>query len=53
MFSIRSAFFEALFVVFGVVLALAANEWRQNVKAEELADAALASSLPNWKLIKF
>ncbi|MCP4291356.1 MAG: hypothetical protein GY780_05920 [bacterium] len=43
MFSIRSAFFEALFVVFGVILALAANEWRQNVKAEELADAALAS----------
>lgn len=39
----RSAFLEAVFVVFGVVLALAANEWRQNVKAEAMADSALES----------
>ncbi len=41
--SLRSAFLEAAFVVFGVVLALAANEWRQNVKAQGLADAALVT----------
>jgi len=41
--TLRSAFFEAVFVVLGVVLALAANEWRQNVKARELADSALDS----------
>ena len=43
--TLRSAFFEAVFVVLGVVLALAANEWRQNVKAQELADAALSSMI--------
>jgi hypothetical protein len=32
--TIRSALFEAGFVVLGVILALAANEWRQ-VKADE------------------
>ena len=36
--TLRSAFFEALFVVFGVILALAANEWRESVKAQKLAD---------------
>ncbi len=41
--NLRSAFFEAVFVVFGVVLALAANEWRQEVKAQELAKSALES----------
>lgn len=41
----RSAFFEAVFVVLGVVLALAANEWRQNVQARNLADAAMQSIL--------
>ena len=41
--TLRSAFFEAVFVVFGVVLALSANEWRQNVKAQELAQSALDS----------
>jgi hypothetical protein len=39
--TLRSAFFEALFVVFGVVLALAANEWRGNVKARDVAAGAL------------
>ena len=39
--TLRSAFFEAAFVVLGVVLALAANEWRENVKAREVADSAL------------
>ena len=38
---LRSAFFEAVFVVFGVALALAANEWRENVKARETAAGAL------------
>ncbi len=41
--SLRSASLEAAFVVFGVVVALAANEWRQDVKAQELADAALVT----------
>ena len=41
--TLRSAFFEAVFVVFGVVLALAANEWRQEVKAQERAESALDS----------
>lgn len=43
--TLRSAFFEAVFVVLGVVLALAANEWRQNVNAQKLADAALNSMI--------
>ena len=38
---LRSAFFEAVFVVFGVVLALTANEWRENVRARETAAGAL------------
>jgi hypothetical protein len=41
--TLRSAFFEALFVVFGVALALAANEWRQSVKTQAMADGALES----------
>jgi len=41
--SMRKAFFEAFFVVFGVVLALAANEWRQNAAATRHADEALAT----------
>ncbi len=40
--TLRSAFFEAVFVVFGVILALAANEWRQNVNADQRAQEALA-----------
>jgi hypothetical protein len=54
--TVRSAFFEALFVVFGVILALAANEWRENVKAQKLADAALESIVTeleaNLELVK-
>lgn len=54
--TLRSAFFEAAFVVFGVVLALAANEWRQDVKAGEKADAALGDIIAevemNLALIK-
>lgn len=40
--SLRKAFFEAFFVVFGVILALGANEWRQNAAADRHADEALA-----------
>jgi len=40
--ALRKAFFEAFFVVFGVVLALAANEWRQGAAAARRADEALA-----------
>lgn len=38
---LRSAFYEAFFVVLGVVLALAANEWRQNQIQQSRADDAL------------
>ena len=40
---LRSAFFEAVFVVLGVVLALAANEWREARTHREQGRAALAS----------
>lgn len=39
--SLRKAFFEAFFVVFGVVLALGANEWRQNAAADRQAAEAM------------
>ena len=43
-------------MVFGVVLALAANEWRQNVKADALADSArdsiIAELQANLELIQ-
>lgn len=38
---LRSAFYEAFFVVLGVILALAANEWRQNQIQQARADGAL------------
>ena len=38
-----SALAEASFVVFGVVLALLANEWRQEVANRQAGEAALAS----------
>lgn len=41
--ALRSALFEATFVVFGVVLALGANEWRQIRADQDLAEQALAS----------
>ena len=41
--SLRKAFFEAFFVVFGVILALGANEWRQNAAADRRADEALVT----------
>lgn len=41
--SIRSAFLEAMFVVLGVVLALAANEWRQGRADHRQSEQALAS----------
>ena len=41
--ALRKAFFEAFFVVFGVILALAANEWRQNAAADRHAAEALAN----------
>ena len=41
--AITSAMFEAFFVVLAVVLALAANEWRQNRADREHAASALAS----------
>lgn len=40
--ALRSALFEATFVVLGVVLALAANEWRQSAARAERAERALA-----------
>ena len=40
---IRQAIFEAFFVVLAVVLALAANEWRQGRADREQARGALAS----------
>ena len=40
---VRSALFEALFVVLGVVLALGANEWRQARNDRALAEQALQS----------
>lgn len=40
---LRSAFYEAFFVVLGVILALAANEWRQNQIQQERADGALTA----------
>lgn len=40
--ALKSAFFEAFFVILGVGLALAANEWRQNVAIQKQADSALA-----------
>ena len=43
--ALKSAFFEAFFVILGVLLALGANEWRQNAAAEEQAEAALTSIL--------
>jgi hypothetical protein len=46
--AIKSALFEAAFVVLGVVLALAANEWRQaraDQKQSELALATIAAEL--------
>jgi type II secretory pathway pseudopilin PulG len=39
--AIRSALFEATFVVFGVVLALGANEWRESRAQRLQAQAAL------------
>lgn len=39
---IRQAFFEAAFVVLGVALAYAANEWRQNKADQVQAQQALA-----------
>lgn len=41
--ALRKAFFEAFFVVFGVILALGANEWRQSAAAERHADRAAAN----------
>lgn len=41
--TIRAALFEAIFVVLGVVLALAANEWRQAVADRRQAESALES----------
>jgi hypothetical protein len=43
--ALKSAFFEAFFVILGVGLALAANEWRQNTAAQKQADSALAGIL--------
>ena len=40
---VRAAFFEALFVVLGVVLALVANGWRENRANQRRAEGALAS----------
>lgn len=40
--ALRSALFEAAFVVLGVVLALAANEWRKSAERAERAEHALA-----------
>lgn len=39
--ALRTALFEATFVVLGVVLALAANEWRQSAARSERAERAL------------
>lgn len=47
--TLRSAFFEAVFVVFGVVLALAANEWRQKANANQMAQEALGSIVAELK----
>jgi hypothetical protein len=41
--ALRKAFFEAFFVVFGVILALGANEWRQSAAAQRHADRAAAN----------
>lgn len=41
--ALTSALFEAFFVVLGVILALAANEWRQNVADREQGREALRS----------
>lgn len=43
--SLRAALFEAAFVVLGVVLALAANEWREQRASAARADHALAGIL--------
>ena len=37
---LRGALFEAAFVVLGVVLALAANEWREDVAHRRQAESA-------------
>lgn len=41
--ALTSSLFEAFFVVLGVILALAANEWRQNVADREQGHEALRS----------
>jgi hypothetical protein len=41
--ALRDALFEAAFVVFGVVLALAANEWAEDRTNRRRAESALAS----------
>ena len=38
---LTEALFEAFFVVLGVILALSANEWRQNQAAKAKAESAL------------
>ena len=43
--AIKSALFEATFVVLGVILALAANEWRQARADQEASRRALAAIL--------
>lgn len=43
--TVRGALTEAFFVVLGVVLALAANQWREERAAQRQADSALASIL--------
>lgn len=47
--AIRSALFEAAFVVLGVVLALAANEWRQARADKQLSEQALATIFEELK----
>jgi hypothetical protein len=47
--AIRSALFEAAFVVLGVVLALAANEWRQARADKHQSEQALATIFEELK----
>jgi len=47
--AITAAFFQAFFVVFGVVLALAANEWRESKNAERHAEHALDGIMEELK----
>lgn len=47
--AIRSALFEASFVVLGVILALAANEWRQDRADKQQSQQALATIFEELK----